>query len=433
MPHQDDTTPRTTWSSERTFILTTTAAAVGLGNLWRFPYITGVHGGAAFILAYLIAIIILGFPLMVLELSLGRNAKGSPVAAFRQLHPYARYFGWLVVGLTALIMSYYLVVTGWTLGYTLKSLNGTLESFDQFSQSYLSVWDFLIVLTIISGILLAGVRGIERAALWLMPPLFFLVIVLAIFGLTLHGTPEALRFLFAPDFRQLGDPQLWLFAAGQAFYSLAVGQGYLITYGSHLPKRVNLVRAAGAVAGIETLIALLAGIMIFPIVFSFGFAPGKGSHLVFNTLPAAFAIMPFGRTLATGFFLLFFAAALSSCIAGMNVVVTAVREEFRLTQAKAVLYTALPIGLLGVLSALSATPIQLSIAGRPFLEVIDLFAATQVIVLASTLGGTLICWLVPRERLLSAVSEEWRELMGWTIRAGRYTLIPVLVLFLWFS
>ncbi len=419
---------RMRWSSERAFVFATAAAAVGLGNLWRFPYMAGENGGGAFILAYLIAIIVLGFPIMLMEFGAGRTVQGSPVATFRDKHPRTALFGWIVVLLTGIIMSYYLVITGWTLGYSVDSVLGQLSSFEDFSAQYNSLWYFLIVVVLTTGVLIGGLSGIEQKANYLMPVLIVIIIGLSIYGLTMEGSRDALRFLFSPDFGALTKFEIWFFAIGQAFYSLAIGQGYLITYGSYLPEKVNLPRAAGTVAGVETGIALLAGLMIFPMVFTFGLSPDEGSELAFNTMPVVFNQVQFGGILGAVFFTLFFLAALSSCIAGMKVVVTAIREEFTLTNTKAVIAAMMPVFLLGIPSALSFSPLEIMIGDRPFLEVVDMFAATQVVVTCGVVGAAIISWLIPRDSLLQSIGENRRRMVGWMIFIGRYLPIPVLII-----
>lgn len=430
---QSGVSTRALWSSERGFILSTAAAAVGLGNLWRFPYMAGENGGGAFVLAYVISVVLLGLPLMMLELGLGRRARGNTVAMFRYVHPRAAAFGWVVIGLTTIIMSYYLVITGWTLGYAVASLGGSLLPFAEFTDSYRSLWFFLLTSLITGGIVLKGVTGIEKSARILMPVLLAIVLALALFGLTLPGSGEAIRFLFSPDFSRLIQPRLWLFAVGQAFYSLAIGSGYLITYGSYMGNEVSLQRSSMAVTGMETAVALLAGLMVFPVVFTFGFDPGAGSELAFNTLPAVFGIMGGGVYLAPVFFLLFFAAALSSCVAGVKVIVAAVEEELKASYPRAVHLTTLGLILLGIPSALSFTPLSLSLAGRPFLEVMDMFGATQVLVASGLITGTLISWLIPRERLYQKLKMERPGicLACFVIWIGRYLPVGAIILLLY--
>ena len=419
---------RMRWSSERAFVFATAAAAVGLGNMWRFPYMAGENGGGAFILAYLISIVVLGFPIMLMEFGAGRTVQGSPVATFRDKHPHAAIFGWIVVLLTGIIMSYYLVITGWTLGYSVDSILGQLSSFEDFSAQYNSLWYFLVVVAVTTGVLVGGLSGIEQKANYLMPVLIVIIIGLSIYGLTMEGSREALRFLFSPDFSALTKFEIWFFAVGQAFYSLAIGQGYLITYGSYLPEKVNLPRAAGAVTGVETGIALLAGLMIFPMVFTFGLSPDEGSELAFNTMPVVFNEVQFGGILGTVFFTLFFLAALSSCIAGMKVVVTTIREEFKLTNTKAVFAAMTPVFLLGIPSALSFSPLEVMLGERPFLEVVDMFAATQIVVTCGVVGAAIIAWMIPRESLLESIGENRQRSVSWMIFIGRYLPVPVLII-----
>jgi len=426
----DESPKRALWSSERAFILSSAAAAIGLGNLWRFPYMAGEQGGAAFILAYGIAILAVGLPIMVLEFALGRQSRGNTVAMFRYLNRRVAWFGWVVVGLTTIIISYYLVITGWTLGYAFDSLIGSMQPFEQFADSYRSLW-FFIITTLLSGfIVVRGVSGIERFARYMMPALVVTVVGLAVYGFTLPGRDEAIAFLFSPEFARLGDPGLWLFAVGQAFYSLTVGSGYLVTYGSSLGPSVMIGRSSVIISAIETTMALLAGFMIFPIVFTFGLAPDAGSELAFNTLPVAFEAMWGGVVIGPLFFFMFFAAALSSCVGGVKVIATTMQEEVPLPYRKAVYATIGLLLLLGTPSALSFTPIRLSIAGRPFLDVMDMFAATQILVTAGLVTGAAIAWFIPRGRLVAKLGVRSRRVGHFIITVGRYLPLAVLAIFI---
>lgn len=421
---------RAKWSSEKAFILATAAAAVGLGNVWRFPYIAGENGGAVFIIAYLIAIVTLGIPLMIMEISAGRVERGSPVKTFRSLHPWAGSFGWLVVGLTMLIMSYYLVITGWTMGYAIDSLTGNIKSFGDFTAGFSSIYYFLIVSLITALVVARGVKLIELLSKIMMPLFLLVILFLTGYSLTLSGAGEAISFLFTPDFSSFLSPTLWVLAFGQAFYSLAIGQGYLITYGSFLPEKTNLPRATGAIAGIETTVALIAGLMIFPLVFTFGLQPDQGADLAFTTLPLVFANVPFGTVLAIAFFWLFFLAALSSSIAGMEVVKTTLREELRLTQGWATIAAFLPILPLGILAALSFTPAEFTLFNRPFLEVLDMFAANQVVIILGLLGGAIIAWTIPRHMVVNGFSNRFRPYAAHVITTTKYLWIFVVAVLL---
>lgn len=421
---------RSNWSSERAFVLATAAAAVGLGNIWRFPYIAGENGGAAFILAYLVAVILIGLPLMLMEISAGRVERGGVVKTFRSVNRRSAWFGWLVAGLTLIILSYYLVITGWTLGFAIDSLSGELTSFEEFTNGYKPLFYFFAVLSITAVVALKGVKLIELTSRLLMPVLLLLILFLAGYGLTLPGSSEALSFLFSPDFSALASPVLWALAFGQAFYSLAIGQGYLMTYGSFLPKKINLPRATATIAGIETAVALIAGLMIFPIVFTFGLSPDEGTELAFSTLPLAFGSLAFGSILAIVFFWLFFLAAISSCIASMQVIKTTVREELKISNARAVGMAVILLLPLGILSAFSFTPMEVELFGRPFLQFMDMVTANQIVVLSGLIGGAIISWSIPKHSVVRLFPHQYRHFAWHVVTSTRYLWIGVLVVLL---
>lgn len=401
-------TQRGNWSSETAFIFSMAAAAAGLGNLWRFPYIAGENGGGAFILAYLVALFVVVLPVMVLEVAAGRLAEGNTVQTYRSVRRAAAAYGWFVVGLTIVITSYYLVVTGWTLGYAADAVRGDLRPFAAFSEGYASVWYFLAVLVLAWLLLVRGLAGLERFSKAMMPVLFAVILVLAWRGTAMPGWDEAVAFLFESDLSRLGERTVWIMAFGQAFYSLAIGQGYLVTYGSYVPRKVNLLRACVIVAIAETAVALAAGLMIFPYVFSLGIDPAQGSDLALSVMPRVFAELGYGGLLAILFFGLFFLAAFSSAVAGMKVIVSAVTEEFTLAERKAVALTVAGLAVLGLPSALSFTPLGLTIAGQPVLEWVDQAVGTNVVLASGLFGAAFLAWFVPRERLdLALGSGRW--------------------------
>jgi NSS family neurotransmitter:Na+ symporter len=419
---------RREWSSEPAFIASMAAAAVGLGNLWRFPYIMGENGGGAFVVAYLTALIVVVMPIMILEVAAGRLSKGSTVGTYRQVNRFGTVYGWFVVLVTTAITSYYLVITGWTLGYTVDAVRGDVRVFGQFSAGFNSLWYFLATTALAAAVLLRGVRAIETLSKLLMPALLALVLFLVYRAAQTPGWDETRDFFFQVDWARLLDGKLWGFAFGQAFYTLAIGQGYLVTYGSFIPRKTHLPRACLVVAGVETSVALLAGWMIFPYVFSFGMAPDQGSALAFETLPRVFERQAGGGLLAVLFFALFFAAAFSSSLAGLKVIIAALAEEFRLRNSTAVLLCALLMVILGSASALSFTPLELTIGGEPVLDAVDRVAGGDVIIFSGLTGAALLCWFIPPQRIRTVLgtANRWWE---WRIYlVGRY--LPVLVL-LW--
>lgn len=425
------TTPRVTrsrWSSEKAFVLATAAAAVGLGNIWRFPYIAGENGGGSFIFAYLVAVIVIGLPLMLVEVSAGRAEHGGVVKTFRRANKHAAWFGWLVVLLTLLIMSYYFVITGWTLGYAVDASLGAVRSFDEFTSGAAPLLYFGAVTALTALVVFKGVKLIELLSKLMIPILILIVLFMTGYSLTLAGAGEAMAFLFTPDLSALTSPVLWALAFGQAFYSLAIGQGYLMTYGSFSPKKINLPRATGTVAALETGVAIIAGLMIFPIVFTFGLNPAQGTELAFATLPLAFGNISIGPVLAIVFFWLLFLAAISSCIAGMSVVKTAIEEEMRLTRGWATVAAFLALLPLGILSAFSFTPMEFELLGRPFLEVMDIITANQIVIISGLVGGAILSWSVPRHTFVNLFADKRRALASHTIVAARYLWVIVLAI-----
>ncbi len=399
---------RSQWSSEAAFAFSMAAAAVGLGNLWRFPYMVGENGGGAFIAAYLGALVVVALPVMMLEVAAGRLKQGSVVTTYRGVTRLGAAYGWLVVALTILITSYYLVITGWTLGYAVDAFRLNITTFDDFTAGYNSVWYFLVVTLAAGLVLLRGVRAIEAFSKVLMPLLALLIAGLVGFAATTEGWSEAAAFMLSWEPGALANPTLWFFAFGQAFYTLAVGQGYLVTYGSYIPRRTHVPRAALVVAGTETTIALLAGWMIFPFVFSLGLDPGAGSELAFSTLPRVFDDMAGGAILAMAFFFMFLAAAFSSCLAGLKVIIAAFAEELNLSNMRAVAATGILMLVLGLPSALSFTPVELTVAGMPFLDFMDQFGGTNVVVASGVIGAGLLCWVLPPPKVVYALGAKSR-------------------------
>lgn len=428
--HQKPET-RAQWSSEGAFIFSMAAAAVGLGNLWRFPYMVGENGGGAFIAAYLIALVVVALPVMMLEVAAGRLKQGSVVGTYRGATRLGAAYGWFVVILTIIITSYYLVITGWTLGYAIDAFRLNLSEFDDFTAGYNSIWYFLAVTALAALFLLKGVRAIEGFSKILMPVLALLIAGLVLVASTTEGWAQAADFMLRWDAAALANPTLWFFAFGQAFYTLAVGQGYLVTYGSYIPRKTNVPRAALVVAAAETSIALLAGWMIFPFVFAHGLDPGAGSELAFSTLPRVFEEMAGGTWLAMAFFFMFFMAAFSSCLAGLKVIIAAFAEEMRLSNARAVAATGALMLALGLPSALSFTPVQLTVAGMPFLDFMDQFGGTNVVVISGVVGAGLLCWVLPPSRIVYALGAKSRWWSWRIFVVGRSLPFLGAALFIW--
>lgn len=360
------------WSSGLGFLLATVGAAVGLGNVWRFPAVLGANGGGAYLVPYLLAVALLATPLLLLELAVGRAVRADVVAAVRQVAPEAVSLGWLVVAGVCLVLSYYLVLTGWVVGFAVGWAVGGSPTFAAFTAGWAPV-GWVVVATAATGLVVArGVAGgIERLARVVMPTTALLLLVLAGYGATLSGWDPALRFLFTPDPAALADPGVWSAAVGQVFFSLSVGQGIMLTYGAYTDASTDLRRSAVLIAVADVGVALVAGLVIFPVVFTEGLSPTLGTELAFTTLPAAFGALPGGRLVAVAFFGLLACAALSSAVALLEVGVAATTGATRLARPRAVALLVAAVFLAGLPSALSYSPVELGLGGRPVLDLVD--------------------------------------------------------------
>lgn len=389
------------WSSRLGFILAAIGAAVGLGNIWRFSAVVGTNGGGAYLVPYLIAAFVFAVPLMVLELAVGRAARVDVVSAFRRIRRKFTILGWIVSGTVVLILSYYLVLTGWVLAFFLDALTGGGLTFASFSRSMAPLWFFVVSAIVTGGIVSLGVKdGIERLASIVMPVIFLLLLLLAAYATTLPGFGRAIAFLFSPDLSVLADPLLWSAAFGQVFFSLSVGQGIMLTYGSYLSEETNLPSSAIVITVADIGVAILAGLVIFPIVFSYGLQPALGTELAFTTLPRAFAEIPFGGVVGAAFFGLLFFAALTSTVSLLEVGVAPVLAATQLERRRA---TVILTGLvtLGLPSALSYTTVDLTLGGVPVLDLMDETVGSLGLPVTAVVIAVVFGWYQDRETLVS--------------------------------
>jgi len=433
------------WSSRMAFILAATGSAVGLGNIWRFPYLASDNGGGAFVLVYLGCIALVGLPILMAEILIGRRGRMSPINTLERVtaESGARRawvgIGWIGIVAGILILSFYSVVAGWTLSYSwsfLTQLFGAPAITDPgatFSGLLgdpwvLTGWHALfMVLTL--GVVGMGVeKGLERAVRFLMPSLLILLLVLVGYGATTGHLGQALGFLFNPDFSEI-DGGVFLRAMGQAFFSLSLGMCTMMAYGAYLPKNVSIPRVGVTVALADTSVALLAGLAIFPIVISFGINPaGGGPGLIFTSLPLAFNAMPFGIVYGLLFFVLLAVAAWTSSISLMEPATAFLVEKTRLTRRSAALAIGLVAWALGLLSVLSLNHWStVRIFGRDIMGTIELLANDIML----PLGGLLIALFAGWALKSSVLREEVPELSAGLFTAWRWLLrvvAPALVL-----
>ena len=367
------------WSSKAGFILAAAGSAIGLGNIWRFPYSAGEGGGGIFVLLYLFFVIAIGVPVMLAELSIGRATRRNPVGAFKALVPNSMWpwVGGLGVITGFGILAFYAVIAGWTIGYLYKAVTGALASATDAAQSAALFSDLVGspgIAILLTGIFLlftvmvvrGGVSGgIERAAKILMPLLLVMLVLLAIRSMTLPNGMAGVSYLFAPDFSELSFPVV-MGALGQALFSLSLGMGAMITYGSYFPQQTNLWQSGVIVAFFDTMIAVLAGLIIFPALFYQNIDPQGGPGLVFITLPTIFSAMPAGQLFGIAFYFLLAIAALTSTISLLEVVVSYVVDERGWSRDKAA-------WLLGGVCFLLAIPSALSQGAVPLLGANGMF------------------------------------------------------------
>ena len=374
MPGQRDS-----FSSRFGVLAALAGSAIGLGNIWRFPYVVGQNGGGAFLLIYLVFIAAIGIPVMMSEFVIGRSAQLNPVGAFKKIAPGKKWHlvGMLGVVAVFIIIAFYTVVAGWTLEYLIQSVkwilftgkfgfasmdNAALTQF--FSNHYDSftsgtwrpiIW-FVVMLLLTGYIVISGVKnGIEKYAKILMPLFLVLLLILVVRSVSLERGREGLVFLFKPDFSQIREApfRIILEALGQAFFSLSIGMGTLITYGSYIKKKENLAGTAVSVVVADTSVAIIAGLAIFPAVFAFGIDPGEGPELVYKTLPVIFLNMAGGLIWAFMFFLLLCFAAITSTISMLEVIVAYFSEQLNMSRKRATVLSMISVGFLGIICTVS--------------------------------------------------------------------------------
>lgn len=410
------------WSSRMAFILAATGSAVGLGNIWKFPYITGENGGGAFVLVYLICIAMIGIPVMVAEILIGRRGRQSPINTMRTLvkeeknHPLWQIVGWAGVIAGFIIISYYSVIAGWALAYVFRSgagvfigINGELagQLFTDLitSPDRLLIWHS-IFMAMTTMVVARGVRsGLEQAVRILMPALFVLLLVLVGYAMTTGHFMQGVSFLFSVDFGSLNRASV-LAAMGHAFFTLSLGMGAIMVYGSYLPKNVSIVKTSITIAMLDTLVALLAGLAIFPIVFANGLEAGSGPGLIFNTLPIAFGNMPGGRFFGTLFFVLLVFAAWTSAISLIEPGVAWLAENRRIARVKAATIIGAIAWALGIVTIMSFSDwaFEFNFAGETktggLFDVMDILSANIMLPLGGLAMAVYAAWFMSKSSVV---------------------------------
>lgn len=442
------------WSSRWGFLLAAVGFAVGMGNIWRFPYVLGQNGGSAFLFIYLAFALGIGLPLLITEIAIGRRGQSSATGSYRAVAAACgRSKAWGHVGTLGIfcafiILSYYTVISGWTLDYFVKAATGTLDGVDADQSSALFngllnnpgkllFWNTVVHLLIIFVIRRGVQGGIESAVKILMPALFVTLLIMVIYGMVAGDMSAALKFLLQPDFSKVTFNTAML-AIGQAFFSIGIGMGSLVVFGAYMPKDFSIARSATAVILLDTGVAVVAGLAIFPLVFQYGLDAGSGAGLIFQTLPLAFGQMPGGQFFGSIFFVLLISAALSSCIGLAEGVVNWVDEHLGIERKKGVLYVAGAGWLLGVFSIISLGrwsdyyPLDFvpSYEGKSIFDALDHLAANNLLLVGGALSAIFFGWLVPKALKLEELNvADGLLFMIWRLTI-RFIIPPILVVVL---
>lgn len=441
---------RESFSSALAVFFATLGSAVGLGNIWKFPYLVGMNGGGAFVLVYMLCIVMVGLPIMIGEFYIGKKTKKNVVGAVKELSPRSKWSIIGYMGLTAsfLIMFFYSGVAGWVYSYVFRAIRGDFKDLstmgtdaarqrvsELFAQTMEGAWSpmvwQLIVMSLVAVVLILGIKkGIERITKTLLPVLFILIIFCAVRGLTLPNGMMGVSFLFKPDFSKLGGPAV-LAALGLAFFKLSIGMGAMTTYASYFNEESKIMNTGVRVALSDTLISLLAGLAIFPAVFSFGMEPSMGPGLLFETIPLVFSKMPLGNLLITAFFLLTAIAATTAMISLVEPAVAYLSEEIKLSRTKAVLVTAGTITLVGVLTVHPASVFgSVRLFSMGFFDLFDYISSNILLPIGGFLIALFVGWKISEQSFIEEISNHGRLAVEGSSRLFRFLLryiTPILV------
>ncbi|OOF80314.1 sodium-dependent transporter [Rodentibacter caecimuris] len=419
---------RQTWSSRLTYVMTVAGATVGFGATWRFPYLVGENGGGAYVLLFCLAMIVIGIPMILVENVIGRRLRVNSIDAFgdkildkgKHISKYWKIIGYMGLLGAFGIMAYYMVLGGWVISYILNLINGTLDISTPITKdiaknfydlhignSPYEIMFYTFLFVIVNYIILAKgiIGGIERSVKYLMPLLFIFLIGMVIRNITLPGAMEGITFYLKPDFSKI-TPQLFIFVLGQVFFALSLGFGVLITLSSYLNKEENLIHTAVITGFTNTIIAVLAGFMIFPSLFTFGIEPNAGPTLVFQSLPIVFSHLWAGKFFAIIFFSLLLIAALTTSITIYEVIITALQEKLRMRRSKAIILTLGGIFLAGNIPAILGDNLwkDVTIFGKSIFDFYD-YASGNILFMLTALGCAIFVGFVLKDEAKKELSQ----------------------------
>lgn len=436
------------WSNKIMFVLAATGSAVGLGNIWKFPYMAGQNGGGAFVLIYLLCVAVIGIPIMMCEVMLGRRGRQSPVNTMHTLaseEGQSRHWallGWMGVLAGFLILSYYSVIAGWALAYVFRAASGvfegaTTEGIDTLFSALISAperllgWHILFMVMTTVVVARGVAAGLESAVRFLMPALFILLLLMVGYAMAQGQFTDGVRFMFAPDFSKL-NPEAVLAAMGQAFFSLSLGMGAIMIYGSYLPHDASIAKTSVSVAVADTLVALIAGLAIFPIVFSNGLEPSQGPGLIFTTLPIAFGHMPAGTLFGTVFFVLLVFAAWTSAISLIEPAVTWLVENHGVSRVNAAAIAGFITWLMGLGTVFSFNIwSDYTLFGKTFFDLVDYLTINIMLPVGGLLIAVFAAWLMSERSVKDELDlgDSWVYSV-WYVLVRYVTPVGVLLVFL---
>jgi neurotransmitter:Na+ symporter, NSS family len=409
------------WSTNYLFLLASIGSTVGLSNIWKFTYLAGENGGGAFVLIYLLSLVTMGIPILAAELLIGRRGGRSMVGTLEELSKkdgisrHWKKFGWVAMVGVFLILSFYCVIAGMTLDYTITSLFGALHNLNALAAvSYYNeilaspgrlMLSQLVFVTATGWIVAKGVQGgLEKSTRWMTPALFIILVALVIYAMFAGDFLEGVRFLFNPEFSKI-TPKVVLAAFGQAFFSLGIGVGVMLTYGAYMPRSSSILKSSIIISFSDGLSAILAGLAIFPIVFKYGLSAAEGPGLIFMTLPIAFGQMPGGDFIGALFFLLLFFAALTSSISLLESIISHLEEVWKMSRMKITLCVSLLLWIVGLGSVFSFniwatfTPLDMikPLEGKTIFGLIDYFGSNLLMPMGGILMAVIAGWLLSTE------------------------------------
>ncbi len=421
--------PEQKWGTNTGFVLAAVGSAVGMGNIWRFPYITGENGGGAFLIPYFTVTILFGLIFMSLEFAVGRYYNKSIIGSLASLGSHFRWAGAFTVIVITVIAGYYFVILGWVGSFFVSTVSHDTMTFDGLTSSYYPILSFGVVLGLVAAIAAGGVScSIERLNKYGVLALIAILVPLAIYAVSLPDSDKGIAYYLTPDYTKISDPAIWSTAFGQVFFSLSLGMGVMVAYGSYIKNKISLAKASSVIIMTNASVSVIAGFMIFSFVFSYGADPASGTNLAFVVLPQAFSEMAFGSVVGSAFFALLFIAGLTSAVSLLEVPIGALSEQFGISRKKAVLASSGIVLLVGIVASLGYSPVSLSIGDTPTLDWLDQYIGSYGVVIAAGMFAVIVMWRMDKGTLLEQLGMHGKIAMPERILYVCKYVLPVIIM-----